>query len=126
MWDFVGEKGLTDLVGDTARAGIVAAVCHGAAGLLATHRDENSVLSGRTATCFSNAEETLVGATAAVPFSLEDRVRRDGATYAAASPFQPHAVRDGNLITGQNPASSAAAAALVVGALRESQESLAP
>jgi putative intracellular protease/amidase len=54
-----------------------------------------------------------------VPFLLEDRLKALGGIYSkAADKWAPHAVRDGRLVTGQNPGSSAAAAKLVVEALR--------
>lgn len=119
MWDFPHHLPLTDLVGRIAKTGIVGAVCHGPAGLLSARVDDAPLLTGRTVAAFSDAEEALVGAAGAVPFSLQQQVGACGATYTAGAPFQPHAVRDGNLVTGQNPASSAACAALIVAALRE-------
>lgn len=124
MWDFPEHRPLTELVERHARSAVIAAVCHGPAGLLAAMRDEEPLLQGRTVTAFSDAEETLAGASGAVPFSLERVLRELGCAYTAGPAFKPHAVRDGNLITGQNPASSAACAALVVGALRERAEQL--
>jgi putative intracellular protease/amidase len=41
-----------------------------------------------------------------VPFLVEDELSKAGGTYSKAADWQPHVVRDGNLITGQNPASS--------------------
>jgi putative intracellular protease/amidase len=70
-------------------------------------------------TGFSNAEESIVGLTAVVPFLLEDRLKDLGAHIETAPPFQPFAVRDGRLVTGQNPASSALVATKILEALRE-------
>lgn len=54
-----------------------------------------------------------------VPFLLESRLRELGARYEVAPDFQPFAVRDGRLVTGQNPASATRTAALVMEALVE-------
>ena len=55
---------------------------------------------------FSNTEEEAVGLTKVVPFLLEDELSKNGATYSKKENWQPYAVEDGLLITGQNPASS--------------------
>lgn len=55
---------------------------------------------------FTNAEEAAVGLTEIVPFLLESRLRELGGRFESAPNFQPKAVRDGRLITGQNPASA--------------------
>ena len=60
---------------------------------------------------------SLVGLDHAVPFLLETRLRDLGARHEGAPDFQPFALRDGNLVTGQNPASAAPVAALVMEAL---------
>ena len=57
--------------------------------------------------CFTNEEERSTGLQGDVPFMLEDAVKKAGATYEAAPPWQSHVVLDGRLVTGQNPASSA-------------------
>ncbi len=59
-------------------------------------------------TGFSNKEEEDVGATKAMPFLLEDRLREEGGEYSAMDNWHPHVVTDGKLITGQNPQSSEA------------------
>lgn len=62
--------------------------------------------AGTGATGFSNSEEAAVGLVEVVPFLVEDELRKAGGTYSKAADWQPHMVRDGNLITGQNPVSS--------------------
>jgi len=74
-------------------------------------------VKGRRVTAFTNSEEEKVGLTKAVPFLLETKLRSLGADFVAAPDFQPHALRDGNLITGQNPASSEQVAQLILEAL---------
>lgn len=114
MWDFPADRGLGNLITRAAHRAVVAAVCHGPAGLLAA---ATSVIAGRTVTGFSEREEEIVGAKTAVPFSLERELTVRSARYVAGNAFAPHAVRDGNVITGQNPASSTACAALLLDAL---------
>lgn len=98
---------------------IVAAVCHGPAGLLGvTLEDGTPLLRGRKVTGFSNAEEEHY-AKADVPFSLEDALRAEGTGYSAGQAWQPNIVVDGRLMTGQNPASAGPLAQAMVDALRQ-------
>jgi putative intracellular protease/amidase len=86
-------------------------ICHGPAALVnATLPDGTSVVAGRTVTGFTNAEEDAVQLTDKMPFLLETRLKELGAEFSGADNFVEHIVTDGNLITGQNPASSKAAA----------------
>ncbi|GAA4588650.1 type 1 glutamine amidotransferase domain-containing protein [Actinoplanes octamycinicus] len=118
MWDFPGNESLARLVSTIGRTGVVAAVCHGVAGLLdATTPTGDPLVAGRTVTGFSDAEEALAGATGALPFSLEQRLKDLGADVETGDPFTPTVRRDGRLLTGQNPASSASLAAAVIDAL---------
>lgn len=57
-------------------------------------------------TGFTNTEEEAVGLTSIVPVLVEDELRRSGGIFSKAGDWQPDVVRDGLLITGQNPASS--------------------
>ena len=61
-------------------------------------------------TGFSNSEEAAVKLTDVVPFLVEDMLKENGGKFSKAGDWQPYAVSDGNLVTGQNPASSEAAA----------------
>lgn len=89
---------------------VVTAVCHGPAGLLpANRRDGRWLFQGRRMTAFTNEEERLAGLASRAPWLLEDRLQEQGAVFRAGPPWQSHVVADGNLITGQNPASSRAA-----------------
>ena len=115
MWDFPDNEALAAIVSTIGRTGVVAAVCHGVAGLVgATTSTGDPIVAGRTVTGFSDAEEVLAGATAALPFSLEQRLKSLGAVVEVGEPFTPTVRRDGRLLTGQNPASSAGVAAAVV------------
>ena len=72
--------------------------------------DGDPLVRGKTVTAFSNTEEAAVGLTDVVPFSVEDALKANGGRYSRAEDWASHAVVDGNLITGQNPASSEATA----------------
>jgi putative intracellular protease/amidase len=97
---------------------VVAAVCHGPAGLVRAVAAEGAPLvKGRRVTAFTNAEEEAVGKDEAVPFMLETRLVELGALFEIRGEWEPHVVVDGQLITGQNPQSSFALAQAVAGAL---------
>jgi putative intracellular protease/amidase len=89
----------------------VALVCHAPAVLKNVEAQAGGPLvAGKSVTGFTNEEEDAVGLTDVVPFLLEDRLQQLGANFRKAGAFQPYVVRDGLLITGQNPASSEPAA----------------
>ena len=121
MWDLPHSTALAGCIAALdARNQPIAAVCHGVAGLLAvTRRDGHGLVAGRRVTGFTNAEERRVGLAKVVPFLLQDRLTERGGQFVAADDFQPHALRDGNLITGQNPASTLLTAQLLLHALHE-------
>ena len=97
----------------------VAAVCHAPAVLLHTKiTDGSPLLKGKSVTGFSNTEEDAVQLSQIVPFLLEDSLKANGATYSKGDDWQPYAIKDGLLITGQNPASSAATANALLGLLQ--------
>ena len=124
MWDLPADENLAQAVAAAYDDGrIVAAVCHGPAGLVGAVRADGKALVGaRRVTSFTNAEEAAAGLTDAVPFLLESRLRQLGGIFESAAAFAPFVVRDGNLITGQNPQSSQAVAEAVLGALREPRQ----
>ncbi len=85
----------------------VAAVCHAPAVFKYTKNlMGNPLVEGKKVTGFSNDEEAAVQLTDVVPFLLEDMLRANGAHYSSVANWQPYAIQDGLLITGQNPASS--------------------
>lgn len=89
----------------------IAAVCHAPAVLLnVTYENGEPLLKDKQVTGFSNTEEDAVQLTEVVPFLLEDELKNKGATYTKEGNWAVHTVTDGLLITGQNPASSEAAA----------------
>jgi putative intracellular protease/amidase len=121
MWDLPNSAALAQLLSRAWINGkVVAAVCHGPAGLVnAKDAAGKPIVAGRRVSAFTNSEEQAAGLTKAVPFLLETRLRELGGRHESGPDFQPHAVRDGQLVTGQNPASSEAAAHLTLEAIRE-------
>ncbi|MBD2234696.1 type 1 glutamine amidotransferase domain-containing protein [Phormidium tenue] len=100
----------------------VAAVCH-APGVLrhAKAADGSPLVQNKGVTGFTNSEEAAVGLTDVVPFLVEDMLTQNGGHYSKAEDWQVHVVHDGLLITGQNPASSEAAAQALLQALSVAQ-----
>jgi len=98
---------------------LIAAVCHGPAGLLhVRRRDGSPLLKSRRVTGFTNTEERLAGLHDKVPFLLEDAMKAEGGDFhSALLPMLSHVERDGNLITAQNPKSSHAIGKTMVEAL---------
>ena len=89
----------------------LAAVCHAPAIFQHTKgADGKSLVSGRRVTGFTNTEEEGVGLTKIVPFLVEDMLKANGGLYEKGPDWGSSVVVDGKLVTGQNPASSAAAA----------------
>ncbi len=89
----------------------LAAVCHAPAIFKhAKAADGKSVVAGRRVTGFTNTEEEAVGLTEIVPFLVEDMLKAAGGLYEKGPDWGSYVVVDGNLVTGQNPASSGAAA----------------
>ncbi|MFC9284360.1 type 1 glutamine amidotransferase domain-containing protein [Streptomyces collinus] len=122
MWDFPGHPALSALARDVYEAGgVVAALCHGPAALVGVRlSDGRPLVEGRRLTAFSNAEEAAVGLTGVVPFALQTALEELGGKHEAAAEFTAHAVRDGRLVTGQNPASATDTALATVAALADS------
>jgi len=112
LWDLAEDASSIALIEAMFRANKpVGSVCHAPAVLLhPKNPDGIPVVQGRAVTCFSNSEEAAIGLTQVVPYLLEDMLKQNGGNYVKADDWQPHAVSDGLLITGQNPASSEAVA----------------
>lgn len=121
MYDFPQSKELSDVVsGVYAKGGVVGAVCHGPAGLVAaTKSDGTPLVAGLRVNGFTDAEEEAAGLTDAMPFLLESRLRELGGLFEGTGNFQSHALRDGRLVTGQNPASVRAVSDLLLEALSQ-------
>jgi uncharacterized protein (TIGR02246 family) len=119
MWDFPASASLAALARDVyENGGVVGALCHGVAGLVdVVLSDGSHLVEGRRVAAFTNSEEDAVGLTDVVPFALQTRLTGLGARHSAAPDFQPWVVRDGRLVTGQNPASARELAAAMLAAL---------
>lgn len=123
MVTFYSDARVQRLAADVDGAGkVLAVICHATSLLLKARRPDGSLLvDGKTWTGFANSEEDFadefVGQTIQ-PFRIEDEAKKlDDTNFIVAGRFKPHAIRDGNLITGQQQYSGAAAARLVIEAL---------
>jgi putative intracellular protease/amidase len=108
LWDLAEDATSVRLIETTLRAGKpLALVCH-APGVLrhAENEDGTPLVRGRKVTGFTNSEEEGVQLTDVVPFLVEDELVRLGGDYSKGDDWAPYVLRDGLLITGQNPASS--------------------
>lgn len=108
MFDYPNNPKLAQIITATLAANKpVAAVCHGPAVFVGvTDENGDSILKGRKVSAFTNAEEDAVGLSDDMPFMLETKLEELGAEIVKVDNFQPKAVIDGNIITGQNPPSS--------------------
>jgi putative intracellular protease/amidase len=108
MWDLVNDpdaQRITRALYDKRLP--IAAVCHGPAALVNVKlKDGKYLVAGKKLTAFTNAEEEKAGYTKVVPFQLEAKLKQRGAKFIAAPPHMENVVVDGNLVTGQNPASA--------------------
>lgn len=112
LWDLAENPKSIALIENAIQAGTpVAAVCH-APGVLRHVKGEDGkpLVSGKKVTGFTNTEEDAVGLTDVVPFLVEDMLQENGGHYSKGDDWQSYVVTDGLLVTGQNPASSGAAA----------------
>ena len=111
MWDLVDNSVSIALIESFYNSGKpIAAVCHSPGVFHRVTYQGALLLKGKHVTGFTNGEEEAVGLTHVVPFLVEDELKRIGALYEKAADWQPHAVIDGRIVTGQNPASSTIAA----------------
>lgn len=120
LWDLAEDKDSIALIERTYAAGKpVAAVCH-APGVFRHTRDSDGqpLVKGKRVTGFSNSEEAAVQLTDVVPFLVEDMLKANGGEYSKKADWQSYAITEGNVVTGQNPASSVAAANAVLALLR--------
>ena len=121
MWDLVNDEKSIDLIQDFWKAHKpVAAVCH-APSVLLNVVDENGdfLVKDKKVTGFTNTEEEAVQLTRVVPFLLEDELKDRGGLYSKKEDWASYVVTDGLLITGQNPASSEAAAKQLIQLLQK-------
>jgi putative intracellular protease/amidase len=108
VWDLAQDKSVIALIESMSAARKpIGAVCHGVA-VLRHPKNANgiSLVHGRKVTGFSNSEEGKGGLTKVMPYLVEDMLRSNRGLYARADDWVSFVIRDGNLVTGQNPASS--------------------
>ena len=116
LWDLAEDPISIALIEQAIESGKpVATVCH-APGVLRHVKtsDGKPLVSGKSVTGFTNTEEEAVGLTEIVPFLVEDMLKEKGGHYSKAGDWQVYVQVDGLLITGQNPASSAATASALL------------
>ena len=120
MWDMPDNATSIALIEAFLKAGKpVGGVCHAPIAFVNVRgKDGEYLVKGKRVTGFSNAEEEAVGLTPVVPFLLEDRLKERGGIYSKAANWAPYVQVDGNLVTGQNPASSGPAAEELLKLLR--------
>ncbi|MEO5787992.1 type 1 glutamine amidotransferase domain-containing protein [Gelidibacter sp.] len=108
LWDLANDKNSIALIEKfNSQNKPIAFVCHAPAALKGVKgTDENPLVKGKKVTGFSNKEEAAVGLTEVVPLLVEDMLIENGAFYSNVDNWHPYVIQDGNLITGQNPASS--------------------
>lgn len=120
LWDLAEDSNSISLIeGFLAAEKPVALVCH-APGVLrhVKNQDGTPLVQGKKVTGFTNSEEEAVGLTHVVPFLVEDMLLTNGGVYSRGDDWASYVVRDGLLITGQNPSSSSEAAKVLIASLQ--------
>ena len=125
LWDLHNDTNSIALIESFLAAGKpVGAVCHAPAVLLrAKDQHGDPLVKGKNVTGFSNSEEAAVGLTDVVPYLLEDQLIAMGGNYQKVADWNPLAVVDGLIITGQNPGSSEAVAQALLNELQSNSTS---
>ncbi len=120
LWDLTNDRDSINLIENFWKSKKpIAAVCHAPAVLLNVKDDEgNFLVKGKNVTGFTNSEEAAVALTEVVPFLLENELKNKGGIYSNKNDWASYVVNDGMLITGQNPASSEAAAKELIDILK--------
>lgn len=119
LWDLAEDRDSIRLIESSQAKGVpVGTVCH-SPGVLRHVKaaDGKPLVSGKSVTGFTNTEEAAVGLTDVVPFQVEDMLKSNGGTYSKKDDWESYTITDGMLVTGQNPASSEAAAKAVLALL---------
>lgn len=107
LWDLAEDKVSQDLIVDFYTNGKpVAFVCHAPGVLKDVKINGDYLVKDKNVTGFTNTEEEAVQLTDVVPFLVEDMLKKNGGLYSKIEDWNPYAIVDGRLITGQNPASS--------------------
>lgn len=114
MTDMLNNPLVKKVIKETHEKGrVIGAVCHGPAALLNVKiSDSRFLVEGKAINSFTQEEEEedkhwLIDV---IPFMLEDELIKQGAVFSKEKPFQKYVVSDGNIVTGQNPASASGVA----------------
>ncbi|GAA4705786.1 type 1 glutamine amidotransferase domain-containing protein [Brevibacillus fulvus] len=124
MFDFPDNDTLQKVLQQFAEDGkVISAVCHGPAGLVnVTYKDGTPLVKDKTVTSFTDDEEREMKLDMHMPFLLESKLRERGARFVSGKNWSDFSVRDGLLVTGQNPMSSRSTAEKVVEALESTSQ----
>ncbi|WP_405266049.1 type 1 glutamine amidotransferase domain-containing protein [Cellulophaga sp. Ld12] len=109
LWDLANDEASIALIETfNKQKKPIAFVCHAPAALKSVKDVDGKtpLVKGKKVTGFTNSEEAAVGLTDVVPFLVEDMLSENGGIYSKIEDWGAYAIQDGNLITGQNPASS--------------------
>ena len=108
LWDLANDETSIALIETfNSQSKPIAFVCHAPAALKnVKDTNGNALVKGKKVTGFTNSEEAAVQLTDVVPFLVEDMLNENGGIYSKKEDWTAYAIQDGNLITGQNPASS--------------------
>lgn len=107
MYDTANSELLAEIINYfNKNSKLIAAICHGPAGLLMAEEDKIPFVSGKRVTCFTNEEEVAFKRDKLIPFSLEDALKSRNAFFIEQPVAEINVVVDGNLITAQNFKSS--------------------
>ncbi len=120
LWDLTKDANSIALIEAFQQQGKpMALVCHAPCALLKVKLPNGDpLIKGKNVTAFSDTEEAAVKLTKVVPFLLEDELKKAGAHYSKGPDWGVYVQTDGLLITGQNPASSAEAAKVLLKLLK--------
>ncbi|OBX24181.1 type 1 glutamine amidotransferase domain-containing protein [Bizionia algoritergicola] len=120
LWDLANDETSIALIEKfNSQAKPIGFVCHAPAALKSVKgTDGNPLVKGKKVTGFTNTEEAAVGLTDVVPFLVEDMLNNNGGIYSKKDDWAAYAIQDGNLITGQNPASSELVAEKILESLK--------
>ncbi|MFY0256248.1 type 1 glutamine amidotransferase domain-containing protein [Chitinophaga sp. 30R24] len=117
LWDLVNNPCSIALIETFYRQHKpIAFVCHATAALIKVMDSTSGepLVKGKEVTGFSNSEEEAIQYTNVVPFLLENELKKLGGFYSKAANWHSYALKDGLLITGQNPASSKEVAKILI------------
>lgn len=110
LWDLIDNQAVAAQTAKLYQQGaVVGAVCHGPGALLPIKLDNgDAIVAGKTVTCFTREEEIDFNTIDKIPLLIEEQLTRTAGSFSKKAPWSEHVIVDGQLITGQNPASAGA------------------